>query len=240
MYGKKRAYSGRVPLSDYRPKRYRTEQPEQPIPVAAPYRQMRYQRPGLTEVKCCDMVLAAAANLGLLAAVAGTEPAAAYTGLTEVNLIGQGATVAQRIGNKVVMKSIQCTVQLGVIAAANSGSIRCMLVYDKQPNGAFPAITDVILDQPLGAATPLSGINIANKSRFQMIRDEYLALDSGMGLTKVLTWYCKGRWEVEFGANGGNIGDFRTGACYFICYYVTAIVAPPQIQYLHTRIRYFD
>lgn len=197
-------------------------------------------RASLQEVKCCDMNLAAAAALGLLAAVAGTEPAAAYTGLTEVNLVRQGATVAERIGNKIMIKSIQLTFELACVAAANQGMCRAMLIYDKQPNKAFPAIGDVILSQPGAVVHPLSGINIANKSRFQMIRDEYINMDSGTGLAQTRKWYCKGRWETEFGANGGTIGDINTGAMYFICYYLTAITAPPNVQYMAARVRYYD
>lgn len=210
-------------------------------PPRLPYQQAQpYGRPGLTEVKCCDMVLAAPAVLLLPAAVVGAEPVAAYTGITEINLIQQGATVAQRIGNKVVLKSIHVTAHFNVLAVANSGTIRVMVVYDKQTNGAFPALTDIILAQPAGAASPLSGINIANKSRFQMIRDKYFNLSGGGTTGYVFDEYCKGRWEVEYGANAGNIGDFRTGAVYFVAYYLSAIVAGPTLAFLHCRNRYYD
>lgn len=242
----KRPVSGRIPISSYRRQRpvKRAAPMNAPLPYlgafAQPAAQRQFGRPAIQEVKSCDMVLAAGAVLILPAAVAGAEPAAAYTGLTETNLIRQDATVAGRIGNKVVIKSVQVTAHFNVLAVANSGSIRAMLVYDRQPNGAFPILTDIIIAQPAGAASPLSGINIANKSRFQMVRDQYFCINGGGESSKTLSMYCKGRWEVEYGANAGNIGDFRTGAMYFIAFYLTAIAVAPTLSFLHVRNRYYD
>jgi len=198
-----------------------------------------YGRPGILEVKSCDMVSAGAA-LGAAAAVVGAEPAAAYTGMTEVNLIRQGATVAQRIGNKVVIKSLDLWAMVNS-STTGYGVARVMLVYDRQPNGAFPAIGDIILSQPSASVSDFSGINMANKSRFQMIRDEAVVTSGVTGPHAViLHWFCKGKWEVEFGADAGAITDFRTGAIYLIAYYTHNYVNVPSIADIHCRVRYYD
>lgn len=191
------------------------------------------------EVKSFDMTTAGAA-LVAVGAVSGTEPAAAYTGLTEVNCIPQGATVANRIGNKVVIKSIHLNVTISCTALANANVSRCMLVYDRQPNAAFPAIGDIILSQPAGTTSDFSGINMANKSRFQMIRDQTVVVGGSGPFAECLNWYCKGRWEVEYGGTAGTIADFRTGAIYFIAFSTLTITGGATQTDLHCRVRYYD
>lgn len=205
------------------------------LPYQIPAPMARPRTTGLTEVKSFDCVVAGGV-LPLTAAAAGAEPGAAFAGLCEVNNIQQGATVAQRIGNKVVVKSIHLKCNLGGVAG-NLAAARIMLVYDKQPNGAFPAITDILLDQPAGAANFFSSLNIANKSRFQVIRDGFYNLDAAQSLIHTLNIYCKGRWECEYGANAGTIGDFRTGAIYLIGIYTSSQVTMSTGD---VRIRYFD
>nr|QXP07727.1 MAG: putative capsid protein [Arizlama virus] len=202
-----------------------------------PYQQAPLARRGGSsqEVKSFDVQVAGGA-LTALNACAGAEPAAAWAGITEVNCIRQDATVAGRIGNKVVIKSIHCKFNVNTIAG-NLGAVRVMLVYDKQPNGAFPAIADVILDQPAAVTQFFSSLNIANKSRFQVIRDSFMNLDSGQGLIKSCNWYSKGRWETEFGANAGTIGDFRTGAIYLIAAFTSAASSMASVC---CRVRYYD
>lgn len=196
----------------------------------------------MTEVKCWDTPVPAQANLTNIAGVASAEPAAAFLGISELNCVPQGATVANRIGNKIMMKSINfgCTIS-GTVSTVVS-TVRMMLVYDRQPNGAFPAITDVLLSQPAGAATAFTGINIANKSRFLFIRDQFIDIDAGSGLIKTLKWHCKGRWEVEYGANAGTIGDFRTGSLLMIGYVCVAAGAGNISVGSggQCRIRYYD
>jgi len=200
---------------------------------------MSMRRVGNTEVKSFDVTVAAA-NVVAVSAVAGTEPGAAYTGLTEINCIAQGATVANRIGNKVVVKSVQICAEVSSGAAAAVAGLRAMLVYDKQPNGAFPAIADILLDQPAGTGMALSSINIANKSRFVFIRDQFFTIDPGVGQEYILKLYAKGRWETEYGSNAGNIGDIKTGALYMLLFYTRYGTAVPALSLFHSRIRYFD
>lgn len=209
-----------------------------------PYqRNVLYRAPRSTqlqEVKCFDQSIAGAVGLSAFGGTASAEPAAAFQGITEVNCITQGATVANRIGNKIMIKSIDMRLSFSGIATTLA-TLRLMLIYDRQPNGAFPAITDILLSQPAGAAKALSGLNIANKSRFQVIRDQWLDMDPASNLIELVHWYCKGRWESEFGANAGNIGDFRTGALLLVAFVAAAGGAGPvTFMSSECRIRYYD
>lgn len=198
----------------------------------------RPRGPLAQEIKSFDAVPIAIGALGGVGAVAGAEPAA-FTSLTEVNCIQQGATVANRIGNKVIMRSIHLRMHMSSPAAV-VGQARLMLVYDRQPNGAFPAITDILLSQPAGVAASYSGINIANKSRFLMLRDHFYIFDAAQSLVHMVDLYCKGRWEAEFGANAGTIGDFRTGAVYLVVYATFVGGGNISTSAAQCRIRYYD
>lgn len=207
-----------------------------------PYqRNILYRAPrnaNLQEVKAFDVTITGGVMV-VFGGVGAVEPHIAFAGITEVNCIAQGATVANRIGNKVVIKSVD--LKLGFTAAAAVvGTLRMMLLYDRQPNGAFPAMTDILLSQPAGAAVALSGLNIANKSRFQMIRDQYINFDAGAGLVQILHWYCKGRWETEFGTNGGTIGDFRTGSLILAGYVAIGGGGNITMANGQCRCRYYD
>lgn len=219
-------------MTVYRPR------PLLPFAQAAAQQARILGRPGFQEIKSFDTTVGAAAIVNI-AGVAGTEPAAAYTGLTEVNCIPQGATVANRIGNKVVIKSLHLKLNIAAAAAVQS-TVRVMCVYDKQPNGAFPAIVDILQDQPAGVGTAMGGLNISNKSRFQVLRDQFVAVDAAQGLLYPLNMYMKGRWECEYGANAGNIGDFRTGSIYVVVFSCYAAGGNASVTQINCRSRYYD
>lgn len=62
------------------------------------------------EVKTFDChITVPAANLPLVTAAAGGEPTAAFVGITEINDVRQGAGFNQRIGAKIVVKSVELT-----------------------------------------------------------------------------------------------------------------------------------
>nr|QXP07737.1 MAG: putative capsid protein [Arizlama virus] len=221
--------------------------PQQRLPFAAAARvqAMTMGRPmGRNlgqEVKSFDSVFAAAA-LGAIGTVAGVEPAAAYTGMTEINCVTQGTTVATRVGNKCIIKSAHIRTSF-VAGAAVTAEIRSLLVYDRQPNGAFPAISAILQSQPSGLTAAYSGVNIANKSRFLILRDQFFNIDVAQSLVHHVDWYCKGRWEAEFGAQAGApgaIGDFKTGALLMIAFYTYAVGGVPSINACESRIRYYD
>jgi len=63
-----------------------------------------------TEIKTFDChVTVPAANLPIVTAAAGGEPTAAFVGITELNDVRQGAGFNQRIGAKIVVKSVELT-----------------------------------------------------------------------------------------------------------------------------------
>lgn len=99
--------------------------------------------------------------------------------ITLINGIVQGNTAQTMIGRKAVMKSVQirCAAQgkPQLIAAVNTfGEYRMIVVYDKEPNGALPAVTDVLTN-----AQPNNPLQLANSDRFTVLLDEYYNLGAG-------------------------------------------------------------
>lgn len=198
------------------------------------------QRPSISEVKCFDCNVAGTVNMPLWTAIAGAEPAAPFVGITEVNNMRQGATVAERIGNKVVVKSIHLKGTINLDAACTRACVRIMLVYDRQPNGAFPAVGDLTMDQPGGTVGPLSSLNIANKGRFSIIRDQWITLDLVQKNQYQLNLYCKGRWETEFQTNTFTIGDIRMGSILLAAGAQFNAGGFVTLTNSMVRVRYFD
>lgn len=195
-------------------------------------------RTSITEIKSFDCVNTGVAILPAPGAIASAEPGVAFAGITELNCIPQGATVANRIGNKVVIKSIHYRAHLNA-AAGTVGVVRLMIVRDNQPNGAFPAATDILLNQPAGALTGYSGVNIANKSRFAVLRDGFYPIDQAQSLVHQVNLYIKGRFDTEFGGNAGTIADLRTGSLLLVCF-LTMGLGNITLSDGVTRIRYWD
>jgi len=85
--------------------------------------------------------------------------------ITLLNTVAQGASVNQRIGKKWFMKHLQCRGQASANTTAIFNDCTTLIVYDKRPTGALPAITDV-----LNTANALSFNNDANAGRFKILK----------------------------------------------------------------------
>ena len=100
-----------------------------------------------------------------------------------VNLCQQGVGIGQRDGNKISLKSLRLRMSLNLGNAVNNTSIqnvRLMLVYDHQPNGAYPAMTTILADS-LQANTIQNGnwassLNPNNFERFRILMDKYITM----------------------------------------------------------------
>lgn len=196
------------------------------------------------EVKFFDVTVALA-TVGLpLPSLppSGAEPASAFTGITELNCVQQGATSYNRIGTKILMKSIHFNCLLSMQGSApTSNSCRLMLVYDRQPNGSFPALSAILSDNISSAPNFTCGVNMANRSRFLILRDQYYAFNLNGTTIQPVSMFVKTKLETQFSSNAGNIGDINTGALFFVAMAITnSAVCSLQAYHAHSRIRYFD
>lgn len=138
-----------------------------------------------------------------------------------------GSDYTNRIGRKIVCKSmyirgfVTAENSLNLSAAATpSQQARMILLVDMQPNGAAPAVTDV-----LNTAHPASQLNLNNRDRFKVLRDDVFTLDpisvaaGSVGFCGTTTYevscYKKMSLETIYNSgSAGTIGDINSGALY--------------------------
>lgn len=199
-----------------------------------------------TEVKCRDLNIDfdTPGTLVGVASVAGRPADNLFdTGMVLLNPVSTGTKFTERIGTKINIKSISLQGSFKQLTdATNVAYARYLIIYDRQPNGAFPAIGDILQTNDTNLAFN-SGINMVNKSRFKIIRDKRITVDSGSGLQFAVKEYCKGNWETEYGTSTNLIGDVRTGAILFVAFQASAgtgggaALIPTEFQ---SRVRYWD
>ncbi len=102
--------------------------------------------------------------------------------VTPLNLIRAGSSFFNRIGRRIELRSIHMKGTINQIRTTNSWDyVRVMIVYDRQTNGALPAIADILqsTDQAgTNTTTSFSDINLNNRDRFQVLRDLRICLPS--------------------------------------------------------------
>jgi len=187
----------------------------------------------------------------------GTVQANTTGTITLLNGCIQGTDFNQRIGRKILLKSVyirgfvrseaSATMVLGAIA---SQQVRMILVVDTQPNGVVFAITDLLV-----SASPASQLNLNNRDRFMVICDKTWVLDpyalnnvattsfaSMSNQIKPLKKFKKLNIETIFNAgNAGTIGDMNSGALYLVWIGTEAAAAGTDANaVLSTRVRFKD
>lgn len=133
--------------------------------------------------------------------------------------VAQGASVNQRVGKKIMWKSMQIRGSVFANTTTTLVSPAWLLVYDRRPTGSLPAITDVLV-----SASSNSFNNDANSGRFKIVRRCDYALSgnsttpaSGNETADINEFVSlKGLQGVFKAAGTGAIGDIEQGALYFI------------------------
>ena len=97
------------------------------------------------------------------------SPVAVAGATVLLNGVAQGSDYTNRIGRKVLLKSMLFRANMYPVlntASPIGNTIRLLLVYDSQTNGALAAVADV-----LNAATYLQPTNLNNRDRFRILLD---------------------------------------------------------------------
>lgn len=157
--------------------------------------------------------------------------------------VAQGVSVNQRIGKKAVWKSIQMR---GNVSAGTAGVVAeaaLMLVYDRKPTAALPAITDILV-----TANSNAFLNDVNSDRFQIVRrwDWVVIGDTTAPQTGREAYTCDEyidlkKRPVEFNAAGtGAIGDIAKGALYWVSVGTLAAGTTAPNIVMGNRTRFID
>jgi len=227
----------------YKKARY-TYQPRTAVSRYSPQTQAFRPHPSAIEKKVNDLVTA----------TYQVNTSGSFTLLANPTL---GSDFNNRIGRKVLLKSLYVRGRIGtepalsgVEAIVPAQQARMILFVDLQPNGAAPAVTDLLVE-----ALPTSQLNLNNRDRFMILCDKQYCFDPYYLVTSTATQtlascnrqiynikkYKKLNQEMIFnGTNGGTIADITSGALYMFWIGNKAASATDANAVLSTRVRYVD
>lgn len=139
-----------------------------------------YQQPSVMgEKKVIDNVINVEWQTNNRSINVATARSGSVTGLFAMNLVRVGSSMNNRVGRKIRMSSFRLDGNFSFISATSNfrgpEKIRIMLVYDRQTNGALPAIQDILqcIEQDGTQSTTVwCGLNLNNRDRFLVIMDE--------------------------------------------------------------------
>lgn len=163
-----------------------------------------------------------------------------------------GSDFYNRIGRKTIAKSVYIRGSVALRAAAgfiNSpvpcSMLRFIVFIDNQPNGAAPAVTDL-----LNTANASSQLNPNNRDRFLVIKDKQYTFDNWWASDQFLAFnhtisplkcYKKLNLETIFNqTNGGTIGDINSGALYMFWIGTNPAGDGEGLANISTRVRFDD
>lgn len=242
-YSRYLGYSARRPsVRRSTTKRYRRSYRHAPFP--SPRRAMLAARAPATEIKSYDLTYAAAdtpSHLLDFTTISGTDFSSA-TGMTCLNLIGSGTGFWNRIGSKITMISCDLNLVFSTIATKPS-AVRVMLVYDKQPNSAYPLIGDVVFPNNVGNVMFGSFVRNPNQKRYHVLRDkEFFLSASTLAYTyrEHITFRLPAMYlGVESDVNA-SIVDLSEGSLLLLFGCLTPDNTGPFINSVSSRIKYLD
>lgn len=177
--------------------------------------------------------------------------------VTVLNTPLLGTDYFNRIGRKTYMKNLHLrgwVFNNTTVTATDVG--RIVIVYDAQPNGALPVVSDIFQNANSAAATNnLANINLNNRQRFTILRDMEVYLPSVTNTAGVLTNrgnedYIKqsflidefiklrGMETVYNSVDGGTIADITSGSLLLVTFANNA--SEDWAFQFGTRLRYYD
>lgn len=165
--------------------------------------------------------------------------------VTLIATIAQGAGVTQRVGKKIVLKSLQARGLSYNGSTATLNDVAYLIVYDKRPTGALPAVTDILVSASAAAFN-----NDANSGRFKILKrvDRILLGNNAaaanqtdlMAVSEDFFLDLKGLPTVYKAAATGAIGDIEEGALYLVTVGQVAAGTAAAILNVGFRTRFID
>jgi len=165
--------------------------------------------------------------------------------LNHIDIVPTGTTVNSRDGKNYTITSVQIRGNVVQDTTAATNNVAMYLVWDKQPNKALAAITDI-----LDTSTTLSFIKRENAQRFQIIKKWRYALSGNAGtptagmeiydvddyikLPRGLTASC------TTADTTGAIGNRVTGALLLVGVGNTASGTTDAVGNINARVNFMD
>lgn len=140
---------------------------------------------------------------------------------TLLNGVATGTDYTNRIGRTITMSSILIRFKFYVNTSTNTGdTIRIMLIYDTQTNGAIPTSTDV-----LQTANYMEPVNLNNRDRFLVLRDKFIGMPAAVITPPLVAgsprevpvkMYLKLNKDTIYGGTTSGIASIQSGALYLL------------------------
>jgi len=115
------------------------------------------------------------------------------------NNIAQGTGQANRIGDRIQVKSVDIEFNLTAFSATAPTFLDVALVWDKQPDGTIAGVTDIFVT----GTTNLTFGSIANLERFQVLKRQSFSFDQAGALSSPLKWHQSCDMAVRFAQAAG-------------------------------------
>lgn len=149
--------------------------------------------------------------------------------------IASGDDVNNRTGNSILAKSMY--IQGNVLKQASAGAsfVRFILFQDTMNQGSTPTVTD-ILNNTGSALAPLSPLNIDHLSRYKILYDKRITLNSDMSCRQYKV-YKKMSSHIKF--TGTAATDVYKNGLYFLIISNEALSTAPTINFT-SRLRYHE
>lgn len=151
--------------------------------------------------------------------------------ITLLNSSQTGTDYTNRIGREIKMSSNYLRWNA---SASSNGHLRVMIIYDKQPNGSFPALSDLVVT---GLANySISPNNLNNKDRFITISDKVYTFNTASNPNYFVKKYKKLATNTTYSGTTTGIGSLATGALYLVLMATTDTIS---FNY-NNRVRFVD
>lgn len=158
-------------------------------------------------------------------------------GIVALNLCATGSDYTNRNGRKIIMEEVSV---LGIVrpvdATAQPTLARLLLVFDRQTNGALPAITDI-----LDASTSISSWNLNNRDRFEILEDiSWPLTESNVRPLVYIHDVCYAlNHTTVYGGTGAAITDVQSGSLLLVTVGDDSAVNAGIFKFT-TRVRFYD
>lgn len=152
--------------------------------------------------------------------------------INSLSTLSQGDTTLNRDGNQVKWISCLLRWQLKMGSGATNTLVRFIIGLDKQPNGASPAVLDV-----LETNSPLSPLEKDNALRFKIFYDKMIPLSIYNNIFSGKK-YKKLNFRTRYNGNTGGLGDINTNNMFVLSISDVAINNPTLD--LNFRMRFVD
>lgn len=216
-------------------------------PTAAVVGSSRYNR--FMSMKGAARAVAKAKETGYVDIAAAAYALDTTGSVTLLNTVAQGTTVNQRVGKKILLKSLQVRGYSAANSTATFNDVAWMIVYDKRPTGALPAITDILV-----SASAQSLNNDNNSGRFAILKRVDQVLLGNFSLTgavanaltdiSAVSEDCfldlHSKETVYKAAATGAIADIEQGALYLVTVGSNAAGTTAAAATLAFRLRFWD